>query len=153
MTTTLNYHSAYHCPVCRQGKISSMPLMEAFACNFCQHIFTANLEQQLLKMADTQLPLIWRWNGKTWTRVLQEGMELGWGYGVAGIIFVILPTSIIGFGAYLFPPLPGTAFSWFPIFWTILAFFAHLACMGWLVIAYYQFPVFMYLSALRRRWI
>lgn len=148
----LNYHSAYNCPVCRHGEISAIPLMEAFACNFCQHIFTANIDKQLLKIADSQLPLIWRWNGQRWTRVLREGMELGWGYGVAGVAFVVLPTSIVGLGAYLFPPIPGTALAWFPLFWTILTFSAHLACMGWLVIEYYQFPVLMYLRALRRRW-
>jgi len=148
----LNYHGAYNCPVCRHGQISNMPLMEAFTCNFCQHIFTANVEKQLLKIVDSQLPLIWSWNGQRWTRVLQSGMELGWGYGVAGVAFVVLPTSIVGLGAYLFPPIPGTALAWFPLFWTIFTFCAHLACMGWLVIEYYQFPVLMYLRALRRRW-
>jgi len=49
--TQLNYHDTYSCPVCRHGKIAALPLMEAYACNFCQHIFTANLEQQVLKMA------------------------------------------------------------------------------------------------------
>ncbi|MEK0186737.1 hypothetical protein WMG39_18035, partial [Microcoleus anatoxicus PTRS2] len=42
----------YPCPVCRTGEISPMPMMEALACNFCQHIFTGNEERQMLKMAD-----------------------------------------------------------------------------------------------------
>ena len=54
----------YSCPVCRHGKVSEMLLMETFSCNFCQHIFTTDFDKQLLKMADSQLPLTWYWNGR-----------------------------------------------------------------------------------------
>jgi len=62
--TRLNYHDNYSCPVCRHGKIATLPLMEAYACNFCQHIFTANLAQKVLKLANSQLPLTWYRTGK-----------------------------------------------------------------------------------------
>ncbi len=150
-TNRFSYHDAYQCPVCRHGEISALPLMEAFACNFCQHIFTANLERQLLKMADSQLPLTWRWSGRTWKGVQREGVELGWGYWVAGLAFVLFPPTLIGLATYLFPPLPGSRLSWLPTFWTALAFVSHLACLGWLVMEYYQFPVFIYLRAIRQR--
>ncbi len=143
----------YTCPLCRHGQIAAMPLMETFACNFCHHIFTTNFEQQVLKIADSQLPLTWRWNGKNWKGIQQEGTELGWSYLAIGIIFVLLPTAIIATGSYLFPPLPGSPLSWLPLWWTILTFLAHLFCLIWLIIEYYQFPIFLYFRALRRRFL
>jgi hypothetical protein len=142
----------YTCPLCRHGQITAMPLMEAFSCNFCHHIFTTNFEQQILKIADSQLPLTWRWSGKNWKGVQQEGTELGWSYLFIGIIFVLLPTAIIAIGSYLFPPLPGSTLSWLPFWWTILTFLAHLFCLIWLIVEYYQFPIFLYLRALKRRY-
>ena len=141
----------YSCPVCRHGKVSAMPLMETFACNFCQHIFTVDFDKQLLKMADSQLPLTWYWNGKNWKGIHREGAEAGWGYFLFGLGFVFLPTAIIAFGTYIFPPLPGSPLSWLPIFWSVLTFVAHLSCLIWLVIEYYQFPIFLYVRALKRR--
>lgn len=150
-STHLNFHGIYTCPVCRHGEISAIPLMEAFACNFCRHIFTANVEQQTIKMADSQLPLTWRWNGRTWTGGHREDNELTWGYWIVGGAFVLLPTCIVGLGAYLFPPLPDSTLSWLPIFWTVLTFVCHLACLGWLVLEYYQFPVSLYFRAVGER--
>ena len=141
----------YFCPVCRHGKISAMPLMETFACSFCQHIFTTNFDKQLLKMADSQLPLTWYWNGKNWKGIHREGAEIGWAYLIFGIGFVLLPTAIVGLGTYLFPPSPDSPLSWLPLFWDILTFLAHLSCLIWLVIEYYQFPIFLYIRALKRK--
>ena len=141
----------YSCPVCRHGKVSVMPLMETFACNFCQHMFTTNFDKQLLKMADSQLPLTWYWNGKNWKGIHREGSEIGWGYLIFALGFVFFPTGIIGLGSYLFPPLPGSSLYWLPLVWSILTFFAHLSCLIWLIIEYYQFPIFLYARALKRR--
>ncbi|NES83662.1 MAG: hypothetical protein F6K10_20870 [Moorea sp. SIO2B7] len=153
LSQRFNSKDVYPCPVCRHGKIEPLTLMEAFACNFCNHIFTANLEQQLLKMADSQFPLTWCWNGRTWRGLQREGVNLGWGYGVAAIAFVLLPPSLVGLSAYLFPPLPGSRLFWLPTFWIGLTFLCHLACLGWLVVEYYQFPVWMYLGAMRRQFL
>ncbi|MGK7914941.1 MAG: hypothetical protein AB4038_05255 [Prochloraceae cyanobacterium] len=147
----LSYSDVYNCPVCRHGEISALPLMEAFACNFCRHIFTANLEQQLLKVADSQFPLTWRWDGQTWKGWRREELELVWFYWVLGITFVLIPPSLIGLGAYLFPPLPGDPLSWFPLLWIPLTFLSHLACLLWLVVEYYQFPVSLYIRAMVQR--
>ncbi|MGL5944399.1 MAG: hypothetical protein ACRC2S_29310 [Waterburya sp.] len=141
----------YPCPVCRHGKVSEMLLMETFSCNFCQHIFTANFDKQLLKMADSQLPLTWYWNGKTWKGIQREGAEVGWAYLIFAVGFVLIPTAIIALGMYLFPPMNGSLLSWLPVFWTILTFCAHLFCVIWLVIEYYQFPIFLYVRALKRK--
>lgn len=143
--SSLSYQGVYSCPVCRHGEISEIALMDAFACNFCRHIFTANLEEQLLKMADSALPLTWYWNGKRWQGLPRAGAELDWGAGLAAIAFVLLPPTLVGLAAYYFPSLPNDPFSWFPIFWTGLTFFTHLTCVVWLIIEYYQFPVFAFL--------
>lgn len=141
----------YSCPVCRHGKVSEMPLMEAFSCNFCQHIFTANFDKQLLKMADSQLPLTWYWNGKTWKGIHREGAEVGWSYVVFALGFIFLPTTIVGSVAYLFPVASDSWLYWLPGTWAVLTFCAHLFCVIWLVIEYYQFPIFLYIRALKRK--
>ena len=143
----------YPCPVCRHGKIARMTLMEAFACDFCQHIFTTNFEKQLLKMADSQLPLTWYWSGKNWKGIQREGAEIGWSYLLVGFAFVALPTGIISLGTYLFPPLPESPLSWLPLFWAILTFIAHLSCLILLVVEYYQLPIMLYMRAIRRRFL
>ncbi|MBE9046471.1 hypothetical protein IQ255_19010 [Pleurocapsales cyanobacterium LEGE 10410] len=141
----------YPCPVCRHGKISQMPLMETFSCSFCQHIFTTNFSKQLLKMADSQLPLTWYWNGKIWKGIHREGAEVGWAYIIFALAFVCIPTAIIGMGTYMFPPMNDDVLSWLPLIWTILTFCAHLSCVIWLVVEYYQFPIFLYVRALKRK--
>ncbi len=146
----LNSDGTYPCPVCRFGQISSLPLMDALACNFCQHIFTANLEKQQLNMPARQPPLIWGWNGKNWTGANLEGVELGWGYWVAAVVLVLLPTAAIGLSAYYLHPTPGTPLFWLPAIWTGLTFLSHLGIIGWLIIEIYQFPVETYLRVMRQ---
>ena len=141
----------YNCPVCRHGKISRMTLMETFACNFCQHIFTTDFERQEIKMADSQLPLSWQWQGKHWQGVRKDTKDLKWTYLLLCLAFVGIPTLIVAIATYVFPPLPGSALSWLPLFWVWLTFFAHLFCLIMLVIEYYQLPIMLYLSALKRR--
>lgn len=147
----LNYYGTYPCPVCRHGEIEPLPLMEAMGCNFCRHIFTANEAQQTLSMADSQLSLTWYWTGQAWKGVPREGTEGKLVYGIAATIFVFLPTLIVSLAAYFFPPIPDSPLSWLPMVWSIITFFAHLACIIWLVIEYYQFPVAMYFRAIFRR--
>jgi hypothetical protein len=147
-----NLNGIYPCPVCRHGQLTAMSLMEALYCNFCNHIFTVDLQQKLLQMGDTQIALKWYWNGKKWQNRPIEGTQLGWGYGIAGIIFVVLPPTIVGASAYFFPPLPESSFLGFPVVWTILTFLAHLGFLGWLMLEFYQFPFGLYFRAIRRRW-
>lgn len=148
-TSHLSYQGVYTCPVCRHGEISAIALMDAFACDFCRHIFTANLEKQLLKMADSSQPLTWHWNGRNWQGVHRAGVELDGGIWVLAIAFIILPPTLVGLSAYLFPPLPGSPLSWLPTFWTGLTFVSHLTCVVWLIVEYYQFPVFAFLRTWR----
>lgn len=145
-----SYQEAYPCPICHLGQIQALPLMDAMACNFCNHIFTADLEKQQLKMPSRQPPLIWRWNGMKWTEAHLEGVEISWGYWLAAVALVLLPTALIGLTAYAFPPTAGTPLSWLPIVWTGLTFLSHLGIIGWLVIEFYQFPVKAYLRGVRQ---
>jgi hypothetical protein len=150
LASSFDYHGVYPCPVCRVGKINHMPLMEAMSCDFCQQIFTVNIEQQQLKMPSRQPPLVWNWNGFNWTEAHVEGVEFGWGYGIAAAAFVLLPTILIGVVAYYFPPNPSALITWVPYIWTILTFFSHLSIMVWLFIEIYQIPVGAYFRAMRR---
>lgn len=145
----LSYQGSYRCPVCRHGKISALPLMEAFGCEVCGHIFTANLERQSIRVVDSSPPLNWRWTGRTWQATYREGASVGWGIWLAAAAFVTVPTAIVGLSAYLFPPLPESGLAWFPVFWTVLVSLSHLACVVWLLVEYYQFPVF---AMLNNRW-
>jgi hypothetical protein len=135
----------YPCPVCRITQLKPMALMDAMACDCCQHIFTADLERQRIKMADRHPPLMWQWNGKTWKGAHLEGIEWGWASWLFAVGFVVLPATIIGLAAYTFPPSPDSPLSWVPIAWTGLTFLLHLTIVMWLVLEFYQFPVRAYL--------
>ena len=149
-SSDFSYQGVYPCPVCRLGKLQALPLMDAFACNFCSHIFTANLEEQQLKMPSRQPALIWRWNGKNWTGAHLEDVELGWGYWLAAAALVFIPTTVVGLSVYTFPPTPNTPLSWLPSVWMWLTFLSHLGIIGWLAIEFYQFPVGAYLRVMRQ---
>ncbi|MBR8835655.1 MAG: hypothetical protein DSM106950_16985 [Stigonema ocellatum SAG 48.90 = DSM 106950] len=151
LATSFDYQGVYPCPVCCVGKITHMPLMEAMACDFCQQIFTVNIEQQQLKMPSRQPPLIWRWNGFNWTQAHLEGVEFGWGYVLAAATFILFPTALIGIVAYNFPPSPDTPLSWIPYIWTALTLLSHLAIIVWLFIEIYQIPVRAYGRAIGER--
>lgn len=148
-TRNLNLDGIYTCPVCRYGEISALPLMDAFACNFCQHIFTVQMEQQSLKIADTSLPLTWHWNGRSW-QASGNSVKIDWEIKLAAIAFVLLPTILMGLAAYIFPPVSGSYLYWFPLFWTGLTFLSHLAIVVSIFVEYYQFPIRLYLKAIGR---
>ncbi len=150
LSTQLNYHDMYPCPACRVGKISHMPLMEAMSCDFCHQIFTVNLEKQHVKMPSRQPPLLWRWNGYSWTEGQLEGVELGWGYALAAVAFVFFPTALMGIVAYNFPPHPSAPLSWIPYIWAALTLISHLSIIVWLVIEVYQIPIDAYFRAVRQ---
>ncbi|MGB3237216.1 MAG: hypothetical protein WBB29_02900 [Geitlerinemataceae cyanobacterium] len=143
----LNYQGIYTCPVCRRGQISAIALMDAFGCNVCHHIFTANLQRQSLRVADTSPALTWRWHGGKWKPSHRDGVELSPSVWLTAGAFVFLPTVIVGTAAYIFPPLPDSPWQWFPLAWMVMAFLSHLAIVAWLILEYYEVPSLM---ALRR---
>ncbi len=143
-------NDTYPCPVCLRGTISPLLLMDAFSCDFCNHIFTPEFSTQRLLMADRDPPLAWYWNRQGWIGGHLIGVEFTWVYSLAAIAFVVFPTIIIGLAVYYFPPAPNAPFFWFPYIWTGLTFLSHLSIILWLMIEFYQFPVGRYLSIMRR---
>lgn len=146
-----SYQDVYPCPVCRLNQLQAMPLMDAMACECCNHIFTVDWQRQQIKMADRYPPLTWHWTGKNWQGAHLEGLEWGWASWIYAIALIAFPSSIVGFSAYLFPPDPNSTLSWLPFFWTGLTFLLHLAIVGWLIVEFYQFPVQAYLRMRLRR--
>ncbi|HEY9645238.1 MAG TPA: DUF2396 family protein, partial [Chroococcidiopsis sp.] len=104
---SLSYDESYLCPICRHGQISSLVLMDAFACNFCRHIFTANLAEQTVQVVDSSQPMSWRWNGRTWRFAHQpDDLNLTVMIWLIGAVLVMLPSALVWLSAYTFPPLP-----------------------------------------------
>ena len=145
---SLSYHGVYPCPVCRVGQVQGLALMDAMACNFCRHIYTLNIEKQRLQMADREPPLVWHWTGKNWVGAHLQGVEIGWGYKLVGLLLVLLPPGIVVMAAYLFPPEPNQPLSNLPLLWAILTFLLHFAILLWLVLEFYQFPLQAYFRSL-----
>lgn len=112
--------------------------MDAFACDFCRHIFEANFEQQTVQVVDSSQPMIWRWNGSTWRsgRVLDKNLTLFLWIISASLVF--LPVSMIGISLYMFPPMSGSRWAWVPAVWAVCTFLSHLVMVSWLLAEHYQ---------------
>lgn len=136
------------CPVCRHGKIDSMPLMDTLACDLCRHIFTFDTVQQSISMADSVAPLTWQWRDRTWQGARRQGAEINWGIGCVGLALIVLPTALIALSTYVFPPIPGSSLYWVPYVWIVLTFLCHFYFMATAIVAYYQIPVRAYLRAI-----
>lgn len=140
---SLNYQETYICPVCRHGQILPLTLMDAFACDFCRHIFTANLRDQTLRVEDSSQPTTWRWTGRTWQAAHQLNLDLTITIWLASIALVVLPPSLIWLSSHTFPPLEGSRWSWFPTVWVSLAFTLHFLFVTWLLVEHYQVPFYV----------
>jgi len=150
---SLNYNDAYTCPVCRYGHISQLTLTEAFACDFCRHIFTANLQEQVLIMADSMPPMAWRWTGRNWKLAHQKDAELSFVVWLLAMALVIFPTLIVGVSIYIFPPDEDGSQSNFPTVWLVLTFLSHLVLVLWLLAESYQLPFYTYLKVKVQHWL
>ncbi|UBF27755.1 hypothetical protein K9N68_07530 [Kovacikia minuta CCNUW1] len=140
---SLNYQETYICPVCRHGQISSLTLMDAFACGFCRHIFTANLQEQSIRVEDSSQPMTWRWNGRHWQSAHQLDADLTFVVWLVGASLVILPPGLIWLSSHTFPPLRGSALYWFPSFWIGLSFCLHFLFVAWLLAEHYQISLYV----------
>lgn len=140
---SLTHQGSYLCPACRHGQIQQMVLMDTFACNFCRHIFTANLAEQTLHIADSSQPMAWKWSGRRWQSIYPQGATLSPIVWMIGLIVVIVPSCLVWLSSYIFPPLPGSPWSWFPILWAGMTLAFHLMMVGWLVAEYYQLPLYV----------
>lgn len=140
----LSYEESYICPVCRHGQISTLALMDAFACNFCRHIFTADLRNQTVRVEDSSQPMTWRWNGRGWQGAMAPtDVDLTIMIWLVGAALVLLPPGLIWLSSHTFPPMRGSAWYWFPVAWVALAFLSHFSFVAWLLVEHYQFPFYV----------
>jgi hypothetical protein len=114
---TLNTQEPFPCPICRHGQIEALTLMDAFACNFCRHIFTTNLKEQTVHVEDSSQPMTWRWNGRKWQTANETDLDLSIVIWLVAIALVVLPPSLIWLPSQIFVPLDGGSGDWFPLFW------------------------------------
>jgi uncharacterized protein (DUF983 family) len=149
--SSLNYQGVYTCPVCRHGQISALTLTEAFACNFCHHIFTANLQKQQIQVADSSQPMAWRWTGNNWKNTRQGDGEVTAVLWILSVALITLPAFLVWLSAHTFPPADGSRFSWVPTAWIGLTLLSHLLFVGWLIAEVYQFPLYAVLKVKLRQ--
>ncbi len=153
--TELAYHNTYLCPVCRHGQITALCMMDAFACDFCRHIFTANLAAQTLRVEDSVQPMVWRWNGRRWQSANQGDVDLTITVWVLSVTLALLPSLLVWLPSHIFPPAAGSRGHWVPGLWLGLTFAIHGMMALWLLVEHYQLPgyvmVRLRLQELRRR--
>ncbi len=156
VANVLRYENCYPCPFCRQGQLSGLYLMDAFACNLCDRIFSANLSKQMLQL-ETGVgpkPKRWYWAGQHWQSERQRAAGLThplWGLKLCSIAMVLLPTALIGIPGYMFPPLPNAEIN-FPAMWATLTALSHLTMVLWLWLEFYQIPLWVMLRVRIQRW-
>jgi hypothetical protein len=150
----LDYRDVYACPICRHGEISGLVLTDAFACNFCRHIFTADLEENTLRVEDSSQPLSWRWNGRSWQSVHREDFDLTMVIWFVGLALIVFPPTLVWFSARSVPLTQialGTQ-TFLPALWTGLTLSVHLILVGWLLAEHYQFPLYIASKIRLRTW-
>jgi ribosomal protein S27AE len=90
----------YPCPFCNCGQISLMSMMQdALSCDRCHHIFTANREEQNVRLVDGRIPLTWHWNKDKW-QIATNKLEVDWRWISILIVIALLPIVFVGFIAY-----------------------------------------------------
>ncbi|ASC69852.1 hypothetical protein XM38_007820 [Halomicronema hongdechloris C2206] len=137
----LSLTNQYLCPVCRHGHIHALVLMESFSCDFCRHMFAANLSEQTIHMVDGTQPTGWRWNGRTWKSLRQGDLDMTLMVWIVGILLIIAPVGLISVSAYMFPPLD-EALAW-PIAWAIITLLTHMTLVVWLLAEHYQVSTYI----------
>ena len=148
----LSYDDSYTCPVCRHGQLNALVLIDAFACSFCRHIFTADLIAQSIRLEDNAKPLQWKWVGRTWQPLHpQQGTLTVWTWFI-GFALVIVPSTLVWLSYHTFPPLPDSSGAWLPLIWIALTFGAHASIVLWLFLDYFQLPAYVALKIQIQRW-
>lgn len=151
-TCPLNYQDSYHCPLCRHGRLSNLMLMDAFACNICNHIFAANLEQQSIQLTDSPQQLKWVWVNQRWQPVAHTAADPELEVWLLASALVVLPPVLLFLSYWFFPPLPHDGWFWFPWLWTALTLISHAALVLWLLLEHYQVPAYVSLKVSLQRW-
>jgi hypothetical protein len=129
-------------------------LTDAFACNFCRHIFTADLEENTLRVEDSSQPLSWRWNGRNWQSVHREDFDLTMVIWFVGLALIVFPPTLVWFSTRSVPlnQLALGTQTFLPVLWTGLTLSVHLLLVGWLLAEHYQFPLYIASKIRLRTW-
>lgn len=145
---TLSYHETYQCPACGSGELGAIALMDVFACDFCRHMFTANLQTQSVQLADSLSPMAWQWQGSRWQAAHHgnTSASLIWAF-CSGL--TVVPVALIALSNYIFPPLEGSNF---PLMWIALTWVSHSAMSLWLLAEYHRWPWYVSSGIRLRRW-
>lgn len=146
--TVLTYSQVYGCPACGSGELSAMAMMDLFACDFCRHMFTANLQTQSVQLADSLQPMAWRWTGWRWRAAHQAdtAAAIVWVFAIG---LVIVPVVLISLSNYIFPPSGGLKFV---IIWVGLTGLSHAIISGWLLAEYHRWPWYVASRIRLQRW-
>ncbi|MEA5462668.1 hypothetical protein [Leptothoe sp. PORK10 BA2] len=148
----LNYHDTYTCPVCRHGELSVLILTDAFACSFCRHIFTANLEAQSLQMLDGTRPMVWFWTGQRWRQNGRTDARVAAIVWLFALAISCLPALLVIASNYMFPPIDGAGVTRFSVIWTVATLLAHAGIVLWLIAEHYQWPWYVATKIRFSRW-
>ncbi len=117
-----------------------MVMMETLSCSFCRHIFSADLSQQILRVEDTIPKSAWTWQGDRWTSRNSGNEDLTQLVWFTSAFMVVVPTSLMGLSAYIFPPIGGLQWNSFSVVWSGVTFGSHLLIATWLLVEHYQLP-------------
>lgn len=147
-TRALSYEESYRCPACAQGNLSAIALMDIFACDFCRHMFTANLQTQSVHLADSLQPMAWQWTGHRWRAAHQAETSayIIWSFAA---VLLMGPVTLIALPNYIFPPSGGLRFV---VSWCLLTLLSHGLIAGWLLAEYQRWPWYIASQARFSRW-
>lgn len=143
----------HKCPLCHQGQLSQLTLMEVWGCHFCRHLFEWSADWQTLKVLDLSPTIIWSWNGRFWQRNRMPVPPLTPSLIGAAIALAVAPSLLLGAVSYIFPPLPGSSLGWLPLAWQGLALISHSTCIGWLMAESYQFSPYLWIKIKIQQWL
>lgn len=142
-SSLLTYEQSYPCPVCHQGQLHRLILMDAFSCNACRHIFSANLTQQSICLADSNPAVAWRWVRQRWRPLHHPDIDFPVGIWILCGLLTILPPMLLGVVHHIFPPLTDSPGAQFPLLWLGIVCFTHSLIALWILAEFYQFPWYL----------
>ncbi len=120
-----------------------MVMMDTLSCGFCRHIFSAELNQQLIRVEDTIPKSTWTWQGDRWTSLNSSNIDLTQLVWFTSLFITVVPASMIGISAYIFPPIGGLQWNSFSVVWDELTFGIHTLIAAWLLVEHYQLPSYV----------
>ena len=143
LSRSFNLQDTYPCPICRNGKVQPMVMMETLSCSFCRHVFSADLSLQILRVEDTLPKSTWIWNRDRWTTQTPRDSDLTYLVWFTSAFLIIIPALMIGLPAYVFPPIGGLQLNSFSIVWGEMTVGLHSLIAAWLLVEHYQLPSYV----------